>query len=206
MYKIYLNDLLFLLSEAPVGKNQHRSPETLLIKPYDGQKKSIQEYLDLLEQEGSYSGVNLFSADLATLWADFQSLFTPEIAAGGIVSTPDKKVLVMMRRGYWDLPKGKLEKNESIEEAAIREVVEETGVVNPVLGAPLATTYHIFKRKKKTILKITYWFRMTVAEETAHPQAEEGIEEIKFVHVTGTYIDSLKTFGNIRDLLWQIYE
>jgi len=59
------------------------------------------------------------------------------------------------------LPKGKLEKGESVEECAIREVEEECGISNLMIENELATTYHIFERKQKIIFKITYWFLMS---------------------------------------------
>ena len=72
----------------------------------------------------------------------------------------DEKVLFICRNDKWDLPKGKVEIHESIEEGAIREVEEETGVSGLVITKPLSTTYHIFKRNGRYKIKITYWFKM----------------------------------------------
>ncbi len=71
-------------------------------------------------------------------------MLTPIIAAGGIVVNPNKEILWIFRRGFWDLPKGKLDPNESIEACAIREVMEETGISNLVLGDLILTTKHLY--------------------------------------------------------------
>ena len=49
-------------------------------------------------------------------------------AAGGMVLNDKDEILFIYRKKRWDLPKGKTEKNETIESSAIREVEEETGV------------------------------------------------------------------------------
>ena len=79
--------------------------------------------------------------------------------AGGIVIRDDK-ILFIYKNGRWDLPKGKAEKNENISKTAIREVYEETGILDLSITKPLEKTYHIFKRHKKHFLKSTYWFEM----------------------------------------------
>jgi 8-oxo-dGTP pyrophosphatase MutT (NUDIX family) len=50
-------------------------------------------------------------------------------AGGGIVVNEQNEVLLIYRRGKWDLPKGKLDDGETIEECALREVKEETGLL-----------------------------------------------------------------------------
>ena len=90
-------------------------------------------------------------------------------------------MLFILRRGKWDLPKGKLKIGEKIRKCAIREVEEECGVDHLEIIRPLDITYHIYKRNEKTILKITYWFLMkTMFDGTLVPQIDEGITEAKF--------------------------
>ena len=76
---------------------------------------------------------------------------TQIIAAGGLVTNPQGQILWIFRRGFWDLPKGKVEKMESIEEAALREVEEECGIKQLVLDKLIDKTYHIYKIKGKYI-------------------------------------------------------
>lgn len=89
------------------------------------------------------------------------------------------QVLLIRRDEVWDLPKGKLEKNESIEECAVREVAEETGVPIPKLNSFLCETYHEYVREGVKFGKTTYWYAMkTNTVEGLTPQREEGITEL----------------------------
>lgn len=78
----------------------------------------------------------------------FQSEIKEIVAAGGIVFNEFNEVLFIYRRGYWDLPKGKLDPGETLEEAAVREVEEETGIKNIQLLQYIDDTYHLFKTQK----------------------------------------------------------
>ena len=103
------------------------------------------------------------------------------VAAGGMVRNKKGKVLFIYRNNKWDLPKGKLEKGESIENAALREVKEETGVKNLVIKNYLKTTYHIFKRNGVYRLKKVVWFDMTTTfKGKLTPQKNEGITKVKW--------------------------
>ena len=85
------------------------------------------------------------------------------------------------RLGKWDLPKGKLDKGETVEAAAIRECEEECGIKNLKIEQQLSSTYHIYKYKGKLALKQTYWFYMTTNyEKPLKPQTEENIEDVKW--------------------------
>ncbi|WP_350291186.1 NUDIX domain-containing protein [uncultured Croceitalea sp.] len=103
------------------------------------------------------------------------------VAAGGMVRNEKGKVLFIYRNDKWDLPKGKLDKGESIEKAAIREVEEETGVKNLTIKNYLKTTYHIFKRNGEFRLKKVVWFDMiTSYKGKLSPQQNEGITKVKW--------------------------
>ena len=101
-------------------------------------------------------------------------------AGGGIVENDKGEVLMIFRNGLWDFPKGKLDKGESIEECAVREVEEECRVsVN--LHERICKTRHTYKGSKDDVMKITYWYRMSlVSDEFMHPQLEEGIEKVEW--------------------------
>ncbi len=106
-------------------------------------------------------------------------------AAGGVVfDIRDNRpvVLLIYRNKVWDIPKGKLEKGESIAMCAAREVAEETGTELPIIVSELGTTYHEYEQKKKLYGKTTYWYAMVFprAQELT-PQTEEGIEQIEWV-------------------------
>ncbi|HEX6981871.1 MAG TPA: NUDIX domain-containing protein [Balneolaceae bacterium] len=122
------------------------------------------------------------------------------IAAGGAVfrtGSQDKtiEVLLIYRRGVWDLPKGKREEKESIEECATREVVEEIGTkTSPEVIAPLVKTYHEYERDGKNYAKITHWFVMKFPGSSKldfQPETEEGIEQVKWITIS----DAKKRLG-----------
>jgi len=103
------------------------------------------------------------------------------VAGGGKVYNTDGKILFIYRNDKWDLPKGKLDKGETIEECAIREVEEETGVEGLEIENFLRTTYHVFKRNGVHKLKEVHWFAMkTSYKGKLKGQKEEGIEKVKW--------------------------
>ena len=117
----------------------------------------------------------------------------PVKAAGGVVyrlAEPSgvPEVLLIKRNGVWDIPKGKLEKGETIEMCAVREVAEETGCTLPVLISEVSLTYHEYEMKGKFWGKNTWWYAMILPKETQFiPQEKEGIEEIEWVSLTEAY-------------------
>jgi len=107
------------------------------------------------------------------------------IAAGGIVTNTEGKILMIFRRGKWDLPKGKLDKGETIAECAVREVEEETGLKDIHLGNFLLTTDHHYQDPwlNTEVIKETHWFIMKIiGEQKLIPQTEEDITDIKWVN------------------------
>ena len=105
------------------------------------------------------------------------------IAAGGLVTNPNGEILWIFRRGFWDLPKGKLDNGETIQTCAVREVSEETGIQNIQLHEMLCFTNHIYfdKYLNEEVVKRTYWFHMSIKEfQQGIPQVTEDIEKIEW--------------------------
>jgi 8-oxo-dGTP pyrophosphatase MutT (NUDIX family) len=103
-------------------------------------------------------------------------------AAGGVVTDDDARVLLIYRRGKWDLPKGKAEDNEPLELCAHREVIEETGLNELLLRKPLVVTYHTYIEKGKDILKETHWYLFDApGKQKLQPQLEEDILKVEWV-------------------------
>jgi|TARA_B110000263_G_C15302728_1_gene508818 8-oxo-dGTP pyrophosphatase MutT (NUDIX family) len=126
-------------------------------------------------------------------------------AAGGLVEHTDGRYLFIYRNDKWDLPKGKIEKNEVIIDAAIREVMEETGVGDLMATKPLNTTYHVFNAKGKFKLKKTYWFLMkSNYDAPLVPQEEENIQAAVWRSKTDFPLLMKNAYENIKILLEEI--
>ena len=122
-------------------------------------------------------------------------------AAGGVV-VKDGKLVAIVRHGIPDLPKGHIEKGESPEQAALREVKEETNIGKLRIVKELPSTWHCYFEHEEWKLKRTYWYLME-SENTIQPkpQTEEGISEIKLVG-NEEIEDFLKhTFRSISEIL-----
>ncbi|TDH29300.1 NUDIX domain-containing protein [Segetibacter sp. 3557_3] len=129
------------------------------------------------------------------------------VAAGGIVRNEDKAILLMLRRGKWDLPKGKLDDGESIEECAVREVEEETGLQLVVLGELVGITHHLYEEKGKQIEKETYWYAMEVTgNQQLVPQEEEDILELRWVREEELSEYLSNTYDNIIEIVERYYD
>ena len=139
--------------------------------------------------------------DLEVLWQEFSAAFRVVEAAGGIVRNPSGETLFIYRNGKWDLPKGKMEAGETAEDAARREVMEECGMKDLVVGRFVATTYHIYEEKQKQILKHSHWFEMRSSARILIPQAEEGISEAVWSDARTTERLLADSYPNIRLLL-----
>lgn len=105
-------------------------------------------------------------------------------AAGGVVYNSKNELLMIRKNEKWDLPKGKIETNESPEITAIREISEETGVENLKLIKPLSKTYYIYPLGEQQVLKEVTWFLFqSYKDEPLQPQTEENIDDVKWVKI-----------------------
>lgn len=101
-------------------------------------------------------------------------------AAGGIVQR-ENQFLFIKRNGFWDIPKGKLDKGEDSEEGAIREIEEECGIEGPVIDHLITITYHTYKLKNKPKIKKTFWYALNYdGPKHTKGQLEEGITKVKW--------------------------
>lgn len=168
MYKVFVNHVpIFLTTQKNIG-DSYRS---ISIKEAD-LPSLIDEILN-----GNLTHLNLYHKKRSKLLKHFKKQLKPIVAGGGLVYNEDGEVLFIHRKGLWDLPKGKAESDESIEETAVREVEEETGVRGLEITRPLETTYHVLRRKGEYRLKVSYWFEMkTDYRGSLSPQTEESIE------------------------------
>lgn len=130
----------------------------------------------------SAKSIALISANPELEFQKFITTFELIEAGGGVVTNPNGEVLMIFRNGRWDLPKGKLEKGETIEQCAIREVQEECGVDRLTLGSFRTHTYHIYELKGKHVLKKSWWWNMSCDDHSKLiPQTEEGITDVAWI-------------------------
>lgn len=162
---------------------------------------TVKAMIHEMMQPKVHAGV-FYHQDLPALQKAFFKKFTIIQAAGGLVKNDENEALLIFRRGKWDLPKGKLDKGETLEECAVREVEEETGLKQVQLIAPLIITWHTYHEGTKFILKESHWYTMKITGKQALiPQTEEDIVEVKWVKPEQfkDYYD--KAYPSIADVL-----
>lgn len=144
----------------------------------------------------------VFHTDFELLKRDFLNLFEMIEGAGGLVRNTKGETLLIFRNGKWDIPKGKIEKAEKKDVAAIREVEEECGVNQLTIIKELPYTLHSYKLKNKFLLKKTYWFLMK-SDYTGKltPQLEEGITKVKWIGKKEIGKVIKKSYGSIQNML-----
>jgi ADP-ribose pyrophosphatase YjhB (NUDIX family) len=124
------------------------------------------------------------------------------MAAGGVVENEKGELLLIFRKQHWDLPKGKLDEGESIEECAVREVQEETGLSNILLGELIDTTLHQYEENGERITKKTVWYKMKgYSTDKLTPQTEEQIDDIKWVNTKDLGLYMQNSYPNIIHIL-----
>ncbi|MEG9328000.1 NUDIX domain-containing protein [Salinimicrobium catena] len=190
MYKVFVNDIPIILSaEQDMGEKYTSLPikEVKL-------KKIIKKI-----NKGKLLYVHLHHAKEEKLLKHLFKKLPVVTAAGGMVLNKQNEVLFIYRNGRWDLPKGRVEKTESLEEGAIREVEEETGVQNLEITRFLQKTYHVFQRKGKYKLKVTYWYEMrTDYTGELVPEVKEGIMKVKWKDREKAQKALQKSYANIK--------
>lgn len=198
MYKVFFNDRTIYLDDtlpdmSVAGKNYVCAFENITdLKP------QLRQFLEPDKKGDLY----IFHDDKDALLKIFSQCFTNINAAGGLVRNPKGELLVIFRRGKWDLPKGKAEKGESPEETALREVEEECGLHGIAIKQFLRSSYHVYPLNEKFVLKKTDWFLMEyIGNENPVPCTTEDITQARWIKPTG--LDSIldNTYSSIREVI-----
>jgi 8-oxo-dGTP pyrophosphatase MutT (NUDIX family) len=199
--KIYFNDKpLFLCDEIDqeVAPYVHHD-DAVLIDEFS--TPAIKSMIHEMKLEKIHAGI-LSHTDLQALKKAVFKKFTIIQAAGGLVLDTSNAMLFIYRKGKWDLPKGKLDPGELLDQCALREVKEETGLQQVELDKPLLVTYHTYNEDGRHILKETHWYLMRAAAgQHVQPQQEEDISEIKWVKQEEVDKYMKNTFPLIKDVL-----
>ncbi|PWV49004.1 NUDIX hydrolase [Chitinophaga sp. S165] len=175
---IYLNERPLVITATHQGIPAEFKDAVLYTEP---DAATIESVLQALETGKSEAAI-FIHPDTEALVETVKGYFNVLVAAGGLITNPEEEVLLMFRRGKWDLPKGKQDEGENLEAAAVREVAEETGLHTIALEHKIGETFHFYTYKEKRILKHTYWYKMKfTGTELTIPQIEEDIIDIQWV-------------------------
>lgn len=156
------------------------------------------EHLDKLRT----LGVIIEDHSVTALWQELEKIYQPIDAGGGVVVNENGGVLMIYRRGKWDLPKGKLDDGEDIADCAVREVSEETGLKNIKLKEKICDTYHVYSQFGQNLLKRTAWYKMQgTSNDRLEPQKEENILEAKWITEKELPNVVYKSYDAIREVL-----
>lgn len=190
MYKVFVNDIPIILSTTKDMGEKYLSIPLEVTK--------IKKILGLVGK-GKLKNVNLFHENEKELLNIFSQKIRVVQAGGGLVKNKKGEVLFIFRNGKWDLPKGKREPKESLEECAVREVEEETGIQGLEIVDFLDTTYHIFKRGGKMKLKETHWYEMkSNYQGPFKPELEEDITKVRWKSEKKMRKALTKSYANIQ--------
>lgn len=198
MYKVFFNDrTVFLTDEF----TRYFEEKYGLFYKYRN-KEDLTELLWFYEKLTSIDTLYLFHFDIKELQDNFKACFRFIEAAGGLVRNAKGELLAIKRLGKYDLPKGKLEKGESYQKAAVREVEEECGISELLIKRNLISTYHTYMLDGKMVLKKTYWFEMFYPGNAKPvPQTEESIENAFWMDVSDIQAFASNTYGTLLDVL-----
>lgn len=198
---IYFNDKPVFLcdrtDELPDDYLHH--PDTILIDEIS--YPAIESLLHEIAKPSFHAGVCVH-ASFEAMKKAFCKHFTIIYAAGGLVLNEQHALLMILRRGVWDLPKGKCDEGETMDACALREVKEETGVEALEIIRTLSSTYHTYHEFGKHILKETHWFLMqSSSEKKLTPQTEEDIQEVAWLNAEIVREKLKQAFPSIREVI-----
>nr|WP_068892680.1 NUDIX domain-containing protein [Pedobacter panaciterrae] len=173
-YRIYINDnTLFIADLMP--------KQIKKVQQLDKQDFDFQLFYKNLEKVSGKDYI-LLDPNPKQLFQKIKKSCELIKAAGGLVKNARGNYLFIFRNKKWDLPKGKVEKDEKMKEAGLREVEEECGVKIFTNDEKLCKTYHVYTLGSKLVLKKTNWYSMTVkGEPKLIPQKEEGITKASWL-------------------------
>ena len=199
MYKVFVNDKVIYFTNNVEDCNQLSKGLTLTF--FSDHITSF--IVDFIFDDEKVEHIIIAVEDYETAFIEFQKYFKVIEAAGGIVSNSNSEKLFIYRLDTWDLPKGKIEVGENVEEAALREIEEECGINQLKINKALQDTFHLYKFKDDVVFKRTYWFDMSSSfSGKLVPQLEEDITEVEWLSDTQIQEKVLEnTYSSIKESL-----
>lgn len=177
-HTVFVNDKPFRFVDAYEAEEWKGNTRSIFIAE---QEMNVEDALTELEETPSHPGFIYLAANPGVAWQLLISYCTLIEASGGLVVNEGNEYLVIFRKGRWDLPKGKLDYDETPEQAGIREVEEECGVKGLNIISALEKTFHTYTQKKKRFLKKTHWYLMKAPKQPLVPQEDEHIEKAEWM-------------------------
>ena len=169
--------------------------------------KCVKNFDDLTEKimgwlaDDTVENLDLGDADGEKLALAVKKIFRQAPAAGGVVVI-DNQFVAIERHGIPDLPKGHIEKGETPEVAAVREVEEETGIKDLEIIKELPSTWHCYLLDNQWTIKKTSWYLMRTKSGMKNiPQTEEGISKVYLVDKEHVKDFQENTFASLRDVV-----
>lgn len=197
------------ISDRPLYLNCENEPQSLGCEhnhTYSSQKE-LKKAIEHFELHPEINCMSIHFDSEKQIQKTFHSLYRGIEAAGGIVKNSKGQLLFIFRHGKWDLPKGKIEKGEGEEEAALREVEEECGISDLSIESKFCATYHTYELKGEAVLKTSHWYLMNYSGNTSNliPQTEEGITDAKWLSKAEIDEAMNNTYASIAEVMRLYY-
>ena len=195
-YKVFFFGNVLVFTDSP---ELHR--KTTIIYKYSG-AEALKDFLFGYVEKCNNHHIRILCDNKEQSWKDFCSLFEVRRAAGGLVVNADGDYLFIRRKGFWDIPKGHIERGESSQDGGLREVEEECGISGMQIERLICTTWHTYYIDSQPVLKSTDWYLMRYnGPLTLKPQTDEDITEA--VWVKPENIDNLleNSFSSIPEVV-----
>ncbi|WP_297447478.1 NUDIX domain-containing protein [uncultured Alistipes sp.] len=195
MYKVYIENCAAVFASPEEARGLRGIPSL------DADERL--SMTKLLQKLQFTKNLAIISENIDRVFEDFRASVPPVEAGGGLVSDARGRVLMIFRNGRWDLPKGKLEAGERIEECAVREVSEECALPLEELRRNdfICHTFHAYRIGDEWVLKRTSWYRMDyTGVRTPSPQTAEGITRVEWIdreRLDGVLEGTYGTIGDV---------
>ena len=197
MHKIYFEKRCIII--CPPEDPALSDPNALLFRI--GDDLDIHTLVEMMEASDSLHRVFVPTDDMDQTYKHICSEFKEVNAGGGLVSNRRGDYLLISRNGLWDLPKGHQDPGEPIEDTALREVCEETGIHDLELRELICITDHCYRRDGIWHLKHTWWYDMLYTDPTdLTPQHEEDISKAAWVARSSLPPFLLNTYPSIAEV------
>jgi ADP-ribose pyrophosphatase YjhB (NUDIX family) len=199
MYKVFVNDkVIFFTKNTKLLSDMEN---VLVLHYYDN--SIISMLVDYLRNDDKLKHLVFLTFTPEEDFISFKNNFELIIAAGGKVSNAAGNILFIFRLGKWDLPKGKVEVGETLEESAIREVEEECGISKLTIINHLKDTYHLYELNNKMVIKQSVWYEMKTDDASKLiPQIEENITDARWMTNEEIQKEVMKnTYPSIKEII-----